>query len=269
MLERVAAGLARIRAERPLVHHLTNEVTVNDQANITLSIGASPMMASHPVELDEVLAEAGSLVLNIGTITPARTTIILEAAGLAKTKNIPVVLDPVGAGTSTLRKELTRQLLECGQVDIIKGNCAEMEAVLGLPTRAKGVDSNQPVRDLPVLARQMSERYQITTVITAETDVISDGTSLLGVKNGDGMLQQLTGSGCMLASLIACFRAVQPDNFLAAVSGTLVMGLAGQLAAEKAAGPASLRVHLLDEVYRLGREQFKRANLKLFSDLSP
>lgn len=248
--------LVKLRQARPLVHHITNFVVMNDTANVTLHIGALPVMAHAREEVAEMVASAGALILNLGTPTPERIESMLIAGRKAKELGVPIVLDPVGAGATALRTESAWRLLEELDIAMVRGNLGEMSALVGLGGQVKGVESisgGDPVK----VAHRMARRWRLTAAITGKRDIISDGGRTIGVDNGHEWLTAVTGSGCMATAVIAAFTAVEPDPLLAATAGLVCFGLAAELAAEKARGPASFKVALFDALYNLTPEQVR------------
>lgn len=247
--------IARLRRQQPLVHHLTNGVVMNDQANAALALGALPVMAQAVEEAAEVAAGAQAVLLNLGTLSPERLMASLLAGQEANRRAIPVVLDPVGAGVSTWRTAAARRVLNDVQVSIIRCNRAEAAALLGRGGEIRGVEDTAVADDVERvnLARTLAASLHAVAAITGARDVISDGTRVLEVQNGHPMLKRITGSGCMAGTLVACCAAVEADGLLAAGAGLAVMGVAGERAAARAEGPGSFHVALFDEMSRISR----------------
>lgn len=250
--------LGRLRDQRPLVHHITNMVVMNDTANITLAIGASPVMAYAREEVEEMVGLARALVLNIGTLTPEQIESMLKAGKRANELGVPVVLDPVGAGATSLRTQSALRLLGELTVATIRGNASEVGTLVGVAAETRGVDSISLSESREVVARRAAREFGCTVAITGAQDVISDGNRLAYVDNGHPLLAAITGSGCMATSLVAAFLAVEPDAWLATTAALAAMGLAGEIAAQKAGGPGTFRSHLLDAVAALDEETFAR-----------
>jgi hydroxyethylthiazole kinase len=267
--QQIASALARIRDRRPLIHHITNLVVMNDTANLTLHLGALPVMAHAVQEAAEMTGNADALLLNLGTLTPERAEAMLLAGRAARAHNIPIVLDPVGAGATRLRTETALRLLRELKIAVVRGNAGEiasLSAVSGggrdadvelapiassqLP-RVKGVESVGDAGDPLVLARSAAGRFASVVAITGARDVLTDGERALGVDNGHRWLTTITGTGCMATTAIAAFCAVEPDPLIAAAGGLACLGLAAERAAQCAHGPASFKVALLDAVYHL------------------
>ncbi len=252
--ERIAKAFARIREEKPLVHHITNYVVMNDTANLTLHLGALPVMAHAPEEVAEMTSKASALVLNIGTLTLPRVEAMLEAGRKASELGIPIVLDPVGAGATKLRTESALRIIRELKVSIVRGNSGEIGALLGLEAEVKGVESVKGVENPAEASRQAAQLWGTVVAITGRRDFVSDGERVLGVDNGHPLLTTITGSGCMATTAIAVFAAVERDYLVAAAGGLACFGLAAELAARKASGPASFKVHLFDELFNLTPE---------------
>src|SRR5256714_3025546 len=238
--------LGRIRAQRPLVHHITNMVVMNDTANITLAIGASPVMAHALEEVEEMVKLASVLLLNIGTLTPEQIEAMLRAGRRANELGIPIVLDPVGAGATTLRTQSALRLLRELRISVIRGNASEVGTLVGVAAETRGVDSFSLSEDREVVASRAAREFGCTVAITGSCDVIVEGKRLARVDNGHPLLANITGSGCMATTLVAAFVAVEPDDWLATTAGLVALGLAGGRNAPKGGGPRTLPSPPLD-----------------------
>ncbi|MEJ2208953.1 MAG: hydroxyethylthiazole kinase [Anaerolineae bacterium] len=260
-----AAALARLREQRPLIHHITNQVVMNDTANLTLHLGALPVMAHAVEEVAEMVDQAGALVLNIGTLTATLVEAMRLAGRRANERGIPIVLDPVGAGATSFRTQSALALLEELRIAVVRGNAGEIAALAGQEGLVRGVDSIAGAGQARALAGQVARRWDTVVAVTGARDVISDGQRLLGVDNGHPWLTTVTGTGCMATTAVAAFCAIEPDPLLAATVALACYGLAAERAAggigiarslsPAAFGPASFRVALLDSVYHLSPEQ--------------
>jgi hydroxyethylthiazole kinase len=251
----IAAALSRIREEKPLIHHITNQVVMNDTANVTMQVGALPVMAHAPEEVAEMTGLADALLLNLGTLSLALVESMLLAGRAANERGIPVVLDPVGVGATTLRTRSGLRLLDELNVAVVRGNSGEIGVLSGAGGVVKGVESVKGVGDPAAVALDMAGHRGLVVAITGERDIISDGQRILGVDNGHRWLTTITGTGCMATTTIAAFAAVERDYLVAAAGGLACLGLAAERAAEKAHGPASFRVALFDQLYNLTPEQ--------------
>jgi hydroxyethylthiazole kinase len=250
--------LARVRQQKPVVHHLTNWVTIYDCAQVVKSLGASPVMAHAPEEAAEMAQIASALVLNIGTLTVDLVEAMKLAARSANQKGIPVVLDACGAGATALRDRKCLELLKEARVDIIKGNASEVARVSGQSVRTRGVDATEVGGDLAHLAENLALQRQATVVITGKMDIATDGKSSYFVRNGHPLMTHVVGTGCMAASVIGAFAAVERDLCLAAACALACYGIAAEVAAEKSSSPLSFKAQLLDCLYSLDRETVDR-----------
>ena len=253
-----ASLLNRVRELKPLVHHITNYVTVNDCANITLAAGASPVMADAIGEAADIAAIAGALVLNMGTLNE-RTIPSMIAAGIsANERGIPVVFDPVGAGASKLRNDTAAMVTNKIKLSVLRGNISEIRFIAGLCSQTKGVDASESdiagAQGAGQIAKDLAQKLGCIVVISGAVDTVSDGKKIVLIENGHPMLAGQTGTGCMCSSLIGSFcGAAADDPFAASVAAMLCMGVAGELAFEKAgqAGSGSFRAALHDAVSRM------------------
>jgi len=251
-----AAGeqLKRIRGGTPLVHHITNWVVTNFTANVTLALGASPVMAHAPEEVEEMASNAGALVINIGTLTLPLVEAALRAGKAANASGVPVVLDPVGAGATKLRSESAARILDEVKVSIIRGNLSEVASLAGERVAIRGVDSAATGIDPSRLASSLAQELRCTVAVTGHVDWVSDGDTLYGVYNGHPLLARVTGTGCATTAIVAAFAAVETDLAMACASGLAFFGLAAERAAKDSPGPGSFAVKLLDEICRLPPE---------------
>lgn len=255
-----ALALSRLRRENPLVHFITNYVTVNDVANAALAVGASPVMADALEEAAEITGIAGALVLNIGTLNSRTVASMLAAGKEAGRLGLPVVLDPVGAGASALRTETALELLTALNIAVLRGNLSEIRCVAGFGSTTKGVDAAEGDEgaDGGAAARAAAEKFGCVAAVTGAVDTISDGKRTVRIQNGHPLMKKVTGTGCMAAGLIGAFAGAGADPFTAAAAGIASMGIAGELAFEKAGalGTGSFRAALLDALSRLDAELF-------------
>ncbi|HDI59143.1 MAG TPA: hydroxyethylthiazole kinase [Desulfobacteraceae bacterium] len=251
---RAARNLAAVRQHQPLIHNITNLVVMNVTANALLAAGASPVMAHSPDEVEEMVALARALVLNIGTLTSEWVATMIKAARKANALERPVVLDPVGAGATGLRTRAARQILEAAAVTVIRGNASEIMALDQGTATTRGVDSVHGVNDAAASAARLAQRLGVVVAVTGATDLVTDGAREVRVANGHPLMGRITGSGCTATALIAAFLAVDPDPLSAAATALAFFGLAGEQAGAAAAAPGSFQVALLDALYTLGPE---------------
>ncbi len=246
--------LNRVRQQKPVVHHLTNWVTIYDCAQVLKTLGASPVMAHAREEASEMAQIASSVVLNIGTLTVDLVEAMKLAARSANRKGIPVVLDACGAGATALRDRKCLELLAEARIDVIKGNASEVARLSGESVRTRGVDATEVGGDLPLLAEKLAARRKATVVITGQVDITTDGKSIYLVRNGHPHMTHVVGTGCMAASVIGAFAAVERDLGWASACALACFGIAAEIAAEKSSGPASFKDRLFDCLYSLDRE---------------
>ena len=247
----------RVKKEKPLVHHLTNYVTIYDCANMTRAFGAFPVMAQAKEESGDMAAIASALVLNIGTLSPELIESMIVAGRSANRKGIPVVLDAVGVGATRLRNESAAKLLKEIRIDIIKGNSSEIAKLAGMDVTTRGVEATKVETDLTVIASKLAKERKSTVVITGKEDIVSDGKKTYVVKNGHELMGKVVGTGCMAASIIGAFAAVERDYAKACAAALSVYGVAGELAAKRSRGPGSFKENLYDEVYNLDKEKIE------------
>jgi hydroxyethylthiazole kinase len=247
---------ARVRKNRPLVHHITNYVTVNDCANITLCAGGAPVMADASEEAAEMAAIASSLVLNIGTLNAAQIESMMLAGRMANERRIPVILDPVGAGATRFRTETVKRLLDKLEVTVLKGNAAEIGVVAGVKAVVRGVDSHGVAGDPVMIAGGLAKTLGLTVAVSGATDVVTDGRHTLLVENGHSLMGSISGTGCMAASVTGVFCAVSDDPVTATAAALAAFGLAGEKAAAAARGPLSFKTALFDELANLTLQDF-------------
>lgn len=264
----------RVKTQSPLVHNITNYVTVNDCANMILAVGGSPLMADDEEEVVDIVSISKALYLNVGTLN-RRTIESMKIAGKrANELGIPVILDPVGMGASLLRNESVNALLETIRFSVIKGNMTEIRAIDQNCRTKSGVDvehsdqiTTDTIDESIVLAKKLANRYSSVVVITGATDIVTDGERVRTITNGDPMMSKITGTGCMTGSLIGTFAAVDADRaFDAATIAVSMMGLAGERAAgmarDRQEGTASMKRYLIDQMSRID-EQVWKAGVKI------
>ncbi len=252
----VYSYLELVRAKQPLVHHLTNWVTIFDCAQVVKSFGASPVMAHAIEESADMASIASSLVLNIGTLTPEFIESMIKAARAADSKGIPVILDVCGAGATKLRDDMCFKLLDETKISIIKGNASEIARIAGEQVITKGVDSGDVESDMKIVASALAKSRSCVVVVTGVEDIITDGKSCLVVKNGHEVMARVVGTGCMAASVIGTFAGAVPGDLVeAAVAGLCCFEVAAEIAVKKGAGPGTFTGNLFDAIYLLDKKQ--------------
>lgn len=197
-----------VRQATPLIHCITNTVVANFTANGLLAMGASPIMADAPEEAGAITGIANALLLNIGTLNARTVEAMTLSAQAANAKNIPIVLDPVGAGASPFRLHTTQVLLNY-RIACIRCNAGELAAIAGVAWDAKGVDAGSGTADIIALAKEVAHRYQTIVAVTGARDIITDGTRVVKVYGGSARLTEITGAGCLLSAVVAAFLATE------------------------------------------------------------
>ncbi|MCI8331824.1 MAG: hydroxyethylthiazole kinase [Clostridiales bacterium] len=244
-----------VRKKVPLVHCITNYVTVNDVANALLACGGSPIMADDIDECADITAISQALVLNIGTLNQRTIASMIKSGKAANTNKIPVILDPVGAGASSLRNETTKRLLAEIQFTIIRGNLSEMSFIAGISSSTRGVDSSEEDQnnDAPAIAKAVAQKYHCVCVITGAVDIVTDGTRMARIHNGVPAMSKITGTGCMLSGIIGAYAGALEDPFQAACHAVISMGLAGEISYEKhqKTGTGSLHIGIIDALSQI------------------
>lgn len=255
----------QVQAKHPLVHNITNYVTVNDCANITLAAGGSPIMADDINEVEDIISICDALVINIGTLNERTIASMFKAGKKANQLNKPVILDPVGAGASSLRTNMAVKLLNEIQFAVVRGNMSEIKALaLGSGT-TKGVDadindalSTENLSETVSFAQEFSRKTGAVIAMTGKDDLVACTDTAYLVHNGHSMMSKITGSGCMLTSLIGVYTGANANQILqAVVSAVALMGFAGERAYQKEIGTASFRVRLIDAVSLLTAAQLE------------
>lgn len=250
----LTSNLFQIRERSPLIHNITNYVVMNNTANALLAIGASPVMAHSVEEVEEMVWIASSLVINIGTLSNKWIKGMFLAGKAAKRKGIPVILDPVGAGATTYRTDTCLALIKDCSPDIIRGNGSEIMALVNHNGQTRGVDSTSSSGSALDSAVKLAQQTGAIVVVSGSTDYITDGERVETVNQGSEMMTRVTGMGCTASALTGAFAAVNPDLFSASAHAMAIMGITGELAAQKAEGPGTMQLHFLDELYHLNAE---------------
>jgi len=250
-----ATTLRTIRERRPLVHQITNYVVMNETANATLALGALPVMAHATDEVAEMAGIASSLVLNIGTLSPAWVEAMLIAGQAATERGIPVVLDPVGAGATRYRTETAKRILDEVGVTVLRGNAGEVATLVGADAEVRGVESIGAGMEPAELALEAARALGVVASVTGAVDHVSDGERVLAVANGHELLVSVTGTGCISSALTGCFLAGKPDAPLEAAAEALAaFGVAAEDAAAGAEGPGTFHARLYDALAALDPE---------------
>lgn len=260
--------LENVRKNGPLIHNITNYVTVNDCANVLLACGASPIMSDDAEEVEEITSICGGLDINIGTLNQRTIQSMLLAGKKANELNHPVILDPVGAGASKLRTETSHKLLEQVKFTVIRGNISEIKTLAIGEGTTKGVDADvadsiteENIDESVKFAKGFAEKMGAIIVITGAIDIVADSNKAYIIRNGNPMMSKITGTGCMLTSITAAYITANPGNKLeATVAATCSMGLCGELAYDrltKHEGNSTYRNYIIDEIFNLDGEKLE------------
>ncbi|GIP53082.1 hydroxyethylthiazole kinase [Paenibacillus vini] len=261
MLEReLSSLLVKLQKTKPLVHNMTNVVVTNFTANGLYALGASPVMAYAPEEVADMAKVAGAVVLNIGTLNSDLVEAMVIAGRSANENGVPVLLDPVGAGATRFRTESSLRIMREVRVSLVRGNAAEIAHLIGETREIKGVDAGDSGSyDNAILAVRAAQELGTVVAITGREDVITDGKLCRVISGGDALMTQVTGTGCLLTSVLGAFSAVEEDLLLAGTAGLAFYGTAAARAAERTAafGPGSFQTAFLDELAKLHPHSLK------------
>ncbi|MBO1513726.1 hydroxyethylthiazole kinase [Metabacillus bambusae] len=257
--EQIESTLEKVRQQNPLVHNITNVVVTNFTANGLLALGASPVMAYAREEVADMAKIAGALVLNIGTLTQAEIEAMLIAGKSANEHGVPIIFDPVGAGATPFRTKTARRIVEELSISILRGNAAEIANVIGEEWTIKGVDAGEGTGNTIELAQTAARKLNITVIITGKDDVVTDGQNTYIVHNGHSILTKVTGTGCLLSSVIGAFAAVEKDLLHATVAALTTYGVAAEIAANQIeeAGPGSFQIEFLNQLSKVSSEDIR------------
>ena len=261
--------LRNVRARTPLIHNITNYVTVNDCANVLLACGGSPIMSDDLGEVAEITGICGGLNINIGTLNCRTIPAMLAAGKRANELNHPVVLDPVGAGASKLRTETALKLLEEVRFAVIRGNISEIKTLASGSGTTKGVDADvadkvteENLADAVAFAKAFAEKTGAVIAITGAIDIVADCNRAYCIRNGHPMMASITGTGCQLSAMTAAFVTANPGHVLeAAAAAVCTMGYAGQVAhcrLTEADGNATYRNYIIDAIYNMTPEMLEK-----------
>lgn len=283
ILNGIEEAMENVKAKSPLTHCITNFVTINDCANAALAVGGSPIMTNDSQEVAEIGNIASAIVINIGQVSQLQINSIKKSCEHANKSNTPIVFDPVGAGVSNIRNTITKEMVEFYELAAIRGNMSEIKAIVNLieldikdnekkDSAGKGVDvaeSDIITRDNiytnGLIVRELAKELETVVMASGPIDIISDGEYTFGLENGDAMMPLITGSGCMLSTIIGTYIGAN-EPLIGAISASSLMAIAGENAAEAVKkdnlGPGSFRTFLIDNLYKVRAEDIsERANL--------
>ena len=250
--------LEKVRIEKPLIHHITNWVTIGECATVTRSFSALPVMAHDERESADMAGISSALVLNIGTLTPTLVQSMIIAGKAANSRGIPVILDAVGVGATPLRNESAALILKELDLAVIKGNTSEIARLAGEDVLTRGVEKTEVTADPREVARAVALQNKATVAITGAEDVVADMNHIYVVRNGHPLMGAVVGTGCMAASVIGAFTAVSGGKFFESTTAALACyGVAAELASSHATGPGSFKPALFDAIYNLTPIQVK------------
>ena len=255
--EKAAENLVALREKKPLIHNITNYVVMNYTANALLAMGASPVMAHAQNEVEDMVAFAGALVLNIGTLTDDWISSMIKAGKKASQLGTPIVLDPVGSGATPLRTNSARNIISQTKIKVIRGNASEILSLRDENSKTKGVDSIHSVDEAAEAARNLADELHTTLAITGPVDLVTDGTRILRVSNGHPLMGYVTGTGCTATATIGAFLAVDPDPLNATATALAFFGLAGEIAAKTASAPGTFMIQMIDALYTITPEKLR------------
>lgn len=270
-MNEISNNLVNVREKGPLTHCITNVVTTNDCANAVLAIGASPIMAEDESEIEEIVNISNTLVINIGKLSVEQIKAFHKGCEIASKINVPIVLDPVGCGISNLRNTTTLELINNYNITAIRGNMSEIKAIanlLGLfdtKTKSKGVDvsstdiiTKENLSFNGEIVKNLALKTNTVVIASGPIDIISDGDLLIAIENGNPMMERITGSGCMLSSIVGSFVGVN-DPLTGSITASLIMSIAGENAREfvdkNGLGTGSFRASLIDNLSTLEAEE--------------
>lgn len=249
-----------VKQKKPLLHCITNYVTVNDVANAILACGASPIMSDEVNDVSDIISICDALYLNIGTLNQRSIEAMLLAGKRARDMGKLILLDPVGAGATTLRTDTAAEILKTLKPDIIRGNISEIKTLAGTDAATRGVDASlsDAITDANLdsgiaFVKSFAKAAGSVVAVTGQIDLVSDGNDCYVIRNGCSEMSRITGTGCMLSALCACYAAANPENITEATAAAVcLMGFSGEIGAArlcKGEGNASLRNHIIDAIY--------------------
>jgi len=255
--EKATENLVALRKKKPLIHNITNYVVMNYTANALLAMGASPVMAHAHNEVEDMVAFAGALVLNIGTLSDDWISSMIKAGKKASLLDTPIVLDPVGSGATPLRTKTAKSIISETSIKVIRGNASEILSLRDENSKTKGVDSIHSVEEASEAARNLAQELRTTLAITGPVDLVTDGTRILRVSNGHPLMGYVTGTGCTATATIGAFLTVDNDPVSATATALSFFGLAGEIAAETASAPGTFSIRMLEALYTITPEKLR------------
>ena len=261
--------LENVRKKTPLIHNITNYVTVNDVANALLASGGSPIMSDEPDDVSDITSICGGLNINIGTLNKRSIEAMFISGRKAKEIGHIVLLDPVGAGASKLRTEISLKIMDEIKPDVIRGNISEIKTLASGSGTTKGVDADaadivteENLDSMVEFAKAFSEKSGAVIAITGAIDLVADSKKCYVIRNGNSLMSRITGTGCMLSALATAYAVANPDNITEAVASSVcLMGLSGETGVSNmkdGEGNSSLRNHIIDAIYNMDAQKLKK-----------
>jgi len=252
-------AVKKLRNKKPLIHHLTNIVVTNFTANGTIAYGGSPIMANAIEEVEEMVSVSNGLVINMGTITSDMVKAMMIAGKKANEMGVPIILDPVGMGATSYRTNTIIEMLKEFKPTVIRGNTAEMARLADVPWEIKGVDSvDEQEGDRLEIATIVANKYGAIAAVTGKEDIVTDGRQIAILSNGHPLLTSVTGTGCLVTAIIGATIAAEENPFIATVAALSYYGIAAEKAAIHANGPGTFAIQLMDEIYQLDLNEFRK-----------
>ena len=261
--------LENVKGKTPLIHNITNYVTVNDVANVLLASGGSPIMSDEPDDVVDITSICGGLNINIGTLNERSIEAMFISGKKSKELGHIVLLDPVGAGASKLRTETALKIINEIKPDVIRGNISEIKTLASGSGTTKGVDAHNAdivtddnLASMVGFAKAFSKKTGAVIAITGAIDLVADSERCYVIRNGSPIMSRITGTGCMLSALATAYAVANPDNITeAVVAAVCLMGLAGEIGVTKtkeSEGNSSLRNHIIDAIYNMDAEKLMK-----------
>ena len=254
--------LENMRAKSPLVHNITNYVTVNDVANVLLAAGGSPIMSDDADDVEDITSICGGLNINIGTLNKNTIPSMFLAGKKANALGHIVLLDPVGAGASRLRTDTANRLMQEVRFDAVRGNISEIKTLCTGSGSTKGVDADAVdavteanLDDGVQLVKAFAQKTGCIVAVTGAIDLVSDGERCWCIRNGRAEMSRITGTGCQLSALMTAFLVANPDRKLdAATAAVCMMGLAGEIGwanMQPGDGNSTYRNRIIDAIFNM------------------
>lgn len=263
MINQLKELIKTIKENKPLIHCITNPISINDCANAVLAVGANPIMAEHPKEVAEITKMSKSLAVNLGNVTDARLESIMISGKIARDNDIPCVIDLVGVACSKFRNDFAKSFIKECKPSVIKGNITEIKSIHSRHFSSNGVDvlssdevTNENLLININLLKELSEKTNSVIVATGITDIIAYKNKCYIISNGNKMMTQITGTGCILNVLIGSFISTG-EILKGTVLAAAYLGIAGEIACTEL-GTGTFRVRLIDALSTMSDEDFSK-----------